>query len=312
MRKRILLIAVMVLACLPGREVQARLVGSFYLDGDVRRCQMVFVGTVEDVQVIGVEKSGTEILDVQLVSTAVSVPIKGNLKRGDRMTFRHRRTNASSSAVLNGYRSFDFAPQHTYLLLLQQTADGPYELPSPEDTGIVELSSSVMSDLQQLPRRDDPLDYVISLLVKSVEEEPSHCAAALWLLERSEMFQQQLRDDVVRSRFVTTLIRVTKSTEEDENTLTAAYTFLGKLNATSIISDLVSFITQERETKIIKSNAINWLQGFPAEEQIKTLRVIIEQAHDKDVLDYAKRRLESNLGVTQASQRVETESRPPQ
>ena len=311
MKKLIRLAIVMIGALLFMPQVQARLIRTFYLDDDINKCERVFVGTVNNVQVAGVEQSGSEVLDVLSVSTTVKLSIKGELKEGDNVAFRHRRPNASSPPVVNGHLAFDFEPTHTYLFLLQKTVDGQFELPAPEDYAqIVELSPVLLSIIQRPPKESAPLDYVVSMLVQFVEEEPSHCAAAVWLLESSRAFEQRLQDRAIRTRFIATLIQSTKTTE-DENTLSAIYALLGKLNETSVIPDIIHFSTQEQQTKIIKSNAINWLFGFSPEEQRKALKVIVEQAHDKDVVEYAKRRLDSNLGVIQGSHRVETEASPP-
>ena len=195
--------------------------------------------------------------------------------------------------------AFTFEPQHVYLLVLQKAEDGEYELPAPEDTRIVEVSTRTFPSIERLPRDAAPLDFAIDVLVKILEEEEGQCAAAIWLLERSEVFKGRLEENGIKEHFVHTLLRLTKSAQ-DEGTLNAAYTFLGRLNETSAIHDIIQFITQEQETTISKSNAINWLQGFPPEQQINTLKLIIEQAHDEGVLEYAKQRLESHLGTTQA------------
>ena len=291
MKKSFLFTACFMLLSILSAAGHARPVRMNVIDSDAKSCDVVFIGKIETIKKTFTDKSGPEILDLLEVKTKVGIPVKGGLKKGDAFIFDHWEVNAASPPMINGLGSFPLEKDKTYLFFLEQTDDGKYKLAAPESY-IVEFPAKLIPALKKAPKGKSPAAHVINLLVGLVEKLKGDCHAPVWLLSTSRMFKGKLKKKKPRKKFVKNLIQLTK-TAKDESTLLTVYNFLGELNETSVIPDIVKFIITDQETKIIKQNAVNWLQCFPDADQVKALEQIIDQAKDTYVVEYAKKRLEA-------------------
>ncbi|MFH1437214.1 MAG: hypothetical protein ABIJ56_16015 [Pseudomonadota bacterium] len=269
----------------------ARPVRMNVIDSDAESCDVVFIGKIKKITPTGIDKSGPEILDLFEVKTKVLIPVKGGLKKDDPFSFDHWDVNAATPPMINGLSSFPLEKDKIYLFFLEKTDDGKYRLAAPESYG-VEFPAKLIPALAKAPKGKSPAAHVINILVRLVEKLKGDCHAPVWLLSTSKMFKDRLKMKKVRENFVKTLVKLTK-TAKDENTMLTVYSFLGELNETSVIPDIVNFIVIDQETKIIKQNAVNWLQLFPDADQVTALEQIIDQSKDSCVVQYAKKRLKA-------------------
>ncbi len=275
-------------ALLASHPCHARPIRINVLDSDVEDSAWVFFGKVESIVKTGTSQGGVEKLDMLSVATKVRIPVKGKLKAGDSLSFLHWRVNASSPPVINGLSYQPLDKGATYLFFLEDD-NGQARLLAPE-SWIVKVPGPLVKVLKQTPKGKSPTSHLVNLLVGLVENIKGDGHAAVHLLSTSKELKSRLKAKKFKKSFVKSLVKLTRSAK-DENTLLAAYTFLGDLGETSVIKDIVDFIAEDKETGIIKQNAVNWLQGFSPGDQAKGLEEIIKKSGDPAVVEYAKERL---------------------
>lgn len=288
MRNTALLTIPFLAALLASHPCHARPIRINVLDSDVEDCAWVFIGKVESIVETGTSQSGVEKLDILRVDTKVRIPVKGKLKAGDSLSFMHWKVNASSPPMINGLSYVPLEKGSLYLFFLEDD-HGQARLIAPE-SWIVRIPGALVKVLKQKPKGKSPKSHLLNLLIGLIENIKGDGHAAVHLLSTSKALKSRMKTKKFKKSFVKSLVKLTRSAK-DENTLLAAYTFLGELDETSVIQDIVDFIAEDKETGIIKQNAVNWLQGFSPVEQAKGLEEIIKKSKDPAVVEYAKKRL---------------------
>jgi len=300
MRKRVVRCAVAAgCVLLAWTALHARAVRSIWLERDVRECEIVAVGMVTGVQAKGTKqrtvpgmtvngKPYAEEVEILSVSYRVEIAIKGQVEEGKTYQFRHYRLVGRPRSMV-GTHFFSYNQGETYLLFLKQRGDGAFEPVAPEWEPVT-FGPETLKKLKALPRREDLVEWVIDMLVVRREAQRPGAAPAIRMLEGSPSFKKRAGDRAFRDQVVRALVLVTEKGRDGWG-VGSAYTLLGELNETSVIPKIVEFACSKGKMWEHKSNAINWLQGFPAREQVKALEEIAAKAHDPRAVGYARSRL---------------------
>ncbi|MCA9668897.1 MAG: HEAT repeat domain-containing protein [Myxococcales bacterium] len=222
------------------------------------------------------------------VRARVELSVKGS-RRGRMITFRAFALVPQRGPQLNGYHFAPLPVGALRLVWLRDAGAGSngLSLVAPEDPPPSFDRALLGKARALLARARGASDEarVARVLMLQLAACTQRCAKTAWLL--ADALRQRAAP---RAAVVAQLKRIAR-VSRDGNTRLAAYTTLGRAGETSVIPEIVRFISGNKGRETTRSNAISWLQGFSNKRQRAALQQILKATRSKLVRSSAKYRL---------------------
>ena len=162
--------------------------------------------------------------------------------------------------------------------------------PGPNRTDGERRSHSVVS---KRPRHSKTgatsLDKAGALLIDVVKACRTRCSKAISMLFPSKWMRS--RSQAVRDRSLRALVKLTRRSNNTD-TLMASYYALGQHNVRSVVRDIVKAASAKpSNARPHPRAAVDWINGFPRDVQLKALEEIIAKAQTAQARKAAKSKL---------------------